>query len=504
MVLTRRDLVRTAALGSGLLLAGCAGGEATRAPAPDGSTLRGRWVDRDGSGVLSRGPGEPFLGRTELAPASPRRRVLATLAHVTDAHLLDAQSPARVPFLARLGPPFGSTFRPHETLTAQVLAGALRSIAALRPDAVIQGGDLIDNAQGNELDWALAVLRGGTVRAGSGGAAYRGVQEAANDDPLYYRPDLDAPRHPGLLAAAVSPFSSVGARAPWYPVLGDHDLLVAGVLPPTPLTRAIAVGTRAVWELPPDLPGHIAAAVGDSSASPDGLGDPAVINELASRLLHASSVTVPADPARAELAPEEALGLLRGASSLGGRGSRLDYFFDVGVAVRVIVLDLVRRAGGSGGVVVSGQAAWLAAQLAAAGARTVIVVSHQPLDSSAGGAALLAELDRSPRVLAAVWGHTHHNRIRPRRGPNGGYWLISTGSLVDYPQQCRALRVIETARGVALETWMLDHLDGPDSRGLGATARELAYLDVAGGRPQDFAGAPGDRNAVLYRDLTRP
>ena len=51
---------------------------------------------------------------------------------------------------------------------------------------------------------------------------------------------------------------------------------------------------------------------------------------------------------------------------------------------------------------------------------------------------------------------------------------------------------------------MLDH-DGhtdPTSSGstggLAATARELAFLDAQGGRPQGFAGAPADRNARLF------
>jgi hypothetical protein len=164
----------------------------------------------------------------------------------------------------------------------------------------------------------------------------------------------------------------------------------------------------------------------------------------------------------------------------------------------VIVLDLVRRNGGSGGVVGAAQPAWLASEVAAAGDRTILVFSHQPLDTTAGGPGLLAELDRSPRVLAAIWGHTHRNRIIPRRRPGGGggYWLISTASLIDFPQQARALRVVETAGGVALETWMLDHVAA--SGRLGEISRELAYLDASGGRPQGFAGARGDRNAVLY------
>jgi hypothetical protein len=37
-----------------------------------------------------------------------------------------------------------------------------------------------------------------------------------------------------------------------------------------------------------------------------------------------------------------------------------------------------------------------------------------------------------------------------------------------------------------------------DGRGLAGTARELAYLDAQGGRPQGDAGRPIDRNARLF------
>jgi 3',5'-cyclic AMP phosphodiesterase CpdA len=181
----------------------------------------------------------------------------------------------------------------------------------------------------------------------------------------------------------------------------------------------------------------------------------------------------------------------------------LDYHADVGPNLRLIVLDLARRDGGSGGLVRPDQPGWLASQLdetraetrvgAGAAGRWVIVVSHQPLASSEGGDALLSLLDAHPNVIAVLSGHTHRNLIEPR----AHYWLISTASLIDYPQQARALRVLRTqGGGVAIQTWMLDHAFPGD---LGTISRELAYLDAQGGRPKGFAGGRLDRNVTLYR-----
>jgi len=298
-------------------------------------------------------------------------------------------------------------------------------------------------------------------------------------------------------------------------VMGDHDLLVQGLVAPDPLTDTIARGDRAVW----DLPGGLSAAVitttgGQSALAPDGLPAGAPMRALIEELLSAPSVRVPPDARRRELSSAELLASLRTAGTARGRespssgrperdpgagedGALLDYAFDVGGQVRVLVLDLARREGGSGGVVHAGQADWLERELASASGRWLLVFTHQPLASSSGGEELLELLDRQPRVLAAVCGHTHRNRITSRGTGAGGYWLIETASLIDYPQQARALRVRATATGAAIETWMLDHV--PDGiAGLGDISRQLAYLDAQGGRPLGFAGAPLDRNVRLY------
>jgi hypothetical protein len=110
---------------------------------------------------------------------------------------------------------------------------------------------------------------------------------------------------------------------------------------------------------------------------------------------------------------------------------------------------------------------------------------------------VLALLDRDPHVVAAIHGDTHRNAIEARRSPAGGYWLIGTSSLIDYPQQVRAFRLAETADGrVVLQTWMLNT---DPSIHIAAISRQLAFLDFQGGRTQGFAGARADRNVNLYR-----
>jgi hypothetical protein len=464
-------------------------------PSRTGSTLESTWGEPDGTGRLEVTPGEPLQERFGLGGRATLGRRLATLVHLTDAHILDASSPARVPFLDRLGRPFHSTFRPQEALTAQVLAGALAAVRAVGPDALIQGGDLIDNAQHNELALALAILRGGEIQP----PPYHGVQRAANPDPAYYRPDLDEPRHPALLDQAAQPLESPGVSCPVLPVLGDHDVLVAGELLPNELLNGFAVGEQAMWTPPSDF--AVPPDLDLTALSGDGPPFAGLVSEFLIRALQSPLVTVPADPGRRLLAAAETVAALGDAVPGVAPPERLDYVYDLGERLRVVVLDLASRVGGSSGQVLDDQVDLLDRALSEAGERWVVFVSHQTLRQSAGGERLQELLDASRRVILLLNGHTHHNRIRLRETSLGGHWEVETASLIDWPQQARALQIHETIEGgVAIRTWMLDHVS-PGR--LGRVARELSYLDEEGGAKGNFRGSPQDRNAVLYLPAPR-
>jgi len=460
------------ALAAALAVAGCGDARQGGPARPAASTLSRTFADPDGDGALDPAAGEPLRDRTELAPGAPPGETLATVAVLSDLHVRDVESPSRVPFLDRYGEPFDTAFRPQEALSAQVLAATVRAVNRQRPQAVFLTGDTIDNAQRNELGWAVRALDGGRVAPDSGGRGYRGVQAASDPDPFYYRPDVDPPRHPGVLAAAARPFTSPGLNAPWYGVAGNHDVLLQGELAPNARTDAIAAGTRLVTSLDPRARLPTEATTGEA------------VDALLGAAEGGRSLRVPADPQRSSVpAPALVAALSRGRPTRVP--DRVDYTVDVGRGVRAILLDVVNRAGGAEAVTSAAQLAWLREQLAAAGERPVLVVSHQALPEE-----VLRVLDAAPHVVAALHGHTHRNQLIPR----GRYWIVSTSSLTDYPMQSRMLRLRRAGAGYVLETWMVDQ----DGRGLAGTARELAFLDAQGGRPLGYAGTPADRNARLF------
>ena len=375
-----------------------------------------------------------------------------------------------MPFLDRIGPPFTSTFRPQEAFSTQMLDAAVRALNRERPQAVFVTGDITDNAQRNELDARArdAARRQASTRTAAR-RGYDGVQAADSADPFYYRPDHDAPAHPGALAQAQRPFRAAGLDAPWYALVGNHDVLAQGEVPVDAGDRRLRHRRPAGPALDPEL---VRLVPRDEATAEQAVAD--LLLGGASAL---DTIEVPADPERR---------LSRPARPSSGSAQR-DHGRPRPGRARDPGRHRQPRRHGSRGRVTPAQIE-RAAGAARAGRRPL---GRRALAQPAprGGAARSSTSTRasSPRSPAT--------RTATRSSARGRYWRISTSSLADFPQQSRMFRLRETAGGgVALETWMVDH----DGRGLAGISRELAYLDAQGGRPQRFAGARRDRNARLF------
>ena len=369
---------------------------------PSGTTIEASIVPV-GSGpyvTLTDGPGWPTIVRSELGAPKPgredRRVGLASIVHLTDLHLIDAQSTSRVEFLDRYADPptgsipFGAAFRAQETLTTQVGESMVRRINAIgagpvsgRPfDCAVSTGDNIDNQQQNETEWFFTLLDGGALDPNSGGPTYEGVQTVDPltmlPDPHYWHPELEGPTtdnykqfwgfpaYPGLLAAAIAPFTATGLRIPWYSTYGNHDGLMQGNAPGNAALDLIATGMVKVVGPPIGFsPGDFQTALSNG----DPTAFPAVIAAAGT-----SARVVTADPARATISPAAWVQRhLDSPATPGPKGhgytdanvadETLYFTFPVAPGVLGISLDTVNRGGYADGSVGAEQLAWLEARV---------------------------------------------------------------------------------------------------------------------------------------------
>jgi hypothetical protein len=115
-----------------------------------------------------------------------------------------------------------------------------------------------------------------------------------------------------------------------------------------------------------------------------------------------------------------------------------------------------------------------------------------------------ALLHRFPNVVLWVNGHTHRNTVTPRPDPTGGFWEVTTASLLDWPGQARLIELTDNGNGtISIFCTMIDHAAPPDPREadglwrLAAIHRELAANDPHDGIAAGNQGTPADRNVEL-------
>src|SRR5918999_4828087 len=492
-----------------------------------------------------------------------RRRSLAYFAHLTDTHIADEASPARHERLYGQKPMFGGFWRPQEAFGPPVVDQTVRAVNQQRispiPSAggaaplgfALVTGDLADNAQVNEVRWAVRVLDGGRVDPFSG---RRITPRNACSAPPAVRRRLNravaqrryagvhaSRRHlsrwPGSLDLAQRPFVAEGPAVPWFSVRGNHDALAQGHYgPAVTRPRSAPTGCRKVM-----APRPTPAAIADPWGS-------------LRRTLPAASF-VPPDPRRRFLRSAGEFRRLHGhadhAHGFGltprgelrrSRGHALYYSFSPHPALRFIALDTTVDAGGAGGNLDHPQYRWLAGELRRARRldQLVVVYAHHPIemmdnatpDEAAGSydrdprdsrpvhlgrtgrASLRTLLMRSPHVVLYLAGHKHYDRVWPNFGRRGrGFWQVITNAFAGAPQEARLIELMDNGDGsLSIFTTMLAHAAptaapapgaalGPT--GLASLSPELAWARRPGGRSAKPASGPMRNVELVVRDPRR-
>ncbi|MCB9851134.1 MAG: metallophosphoesterase [Phycisphaerales bacterium] len=388
--------------------------------------------------------------------------LVARIAHISDAQVVDEESPGRFASAAALN---SSAWRPQERYSVHLLDGTIRAVNAYHAqvapvDFLIHTGDAADNDQLNEVRWFLDCFDGKIIDP------LTGVDDRAPAD--RGPPELDP--HVPFRAEGLYRTGTHGdaATIPWYAVMGNHDRYAVGVFPIISgldggLFSPLPAGLRLGLFLPVVLVPEGALAYGPVTPAHPGPPPELLLPSL-----------VMPNPDRRFVTMDEVLAMHRATvTGPGGHGfgtsGRSWYAVNPVPGLRLIVLDTsvaaftVPAGVYDAGAIVPEQVAFLKDEIAAAEAadELVIVATHHPsetlsatLGTALSGAQLVALLNAHPCVVAHLAGHTHRQRIVDR----GGYLEVETGAIIDWPQEGRIIEVWRAGDDVELRYTTISHL----------------------------------------------
>ena len=415
---------------------------------------------------------------TTPAAPGPNAKLLVRFAHLPDFQLVDDESPAR---LAAFDAPTltSSAFRPQEDHQCRFVNAMVRTLNRFHEDAPLSfallGGDNVDNAQNNELEWLLAIL---------GGSERVECDSGDDDDPIE-----------GADNDAKDPFVADGLAMPFYWVTGNHDMLRQGIFPIGDVDITISQG------------GEAASGARDWSQP----GGPVVKGEIV------------ADTSRRQLYPDETLATVAAHGDGHGIGAeqvsagRAFYTFDVpGTPLRFLVLDTTAATTGSAEAVLRqpevDSVVVPALDQAAAEGKWVVLASHHATSSLTDGGDLggtaqpdallepewLELVGGYDNVLFSMVGHTHEHRLRYLEPSAGhGWWEVMTSALADFPHQGRIVEIWDQDNGwVMLRATAIDFATEGDP--VAAYGYSLGVLDWVSDWVDDGLGAADERNVEVW------
>ena len=467
----------------------------------------GVWTQIEGSGIDYMNPDMNSVNVNSGSVTIPSEAAaLLTFFTISDPHVADKESPARVNFFGCDYPviPGGNCAAYSGVIlyTPQVLDAAIQTINTVHQvtpfDCGIALGDACDNTQYNELRWYVDVIDGKMIHPSSG--AHKGAR------------DIDYQK----------PFQATGLdkSIPWYQAVGNHDQFWMGGALVDNYVRKTLVGPHVLnINLSEDF-ATILTTRGFYMGVVDGSTPYGNIIDAGPEHNFNPPPKIAHDPQRRSLSINQWMNEFRNTTSQPvGHGFTPEmikegfvcyhFYPRADVPIKVIVLDDTDKSGlaCSCGALDEERFQWLQNELQEGqdADELMIICSHVPVnpyapqstaespaydtslwstDSPVSLNTLLETVWSYPNMVLWIAGHQHRNTITPQPyGASGcGFWGVETPSLRDYPQQFRRFQIGRNTNG-DLSIFVIDvdtaaPLDGGSSPSLTSRSYAIGAMEI--------------------------